>query len=1040
MNRTIPLHRLLTLFLLVFPLFVLGRMVYAGGVHDVALTSISLARSPITIDGSLADWPDTHSVAFTPLDPGLAKAETSAGATALAELRRHPDSAALQACYDAQALYIGVKWHGGAGRLALHVQTDRIAHVRVGPSGRLEGRLGDAAVWHGLGVGAKWAVTPGMGGATEEIRIPWQALTKSGAAPAGLTLAADLEWPGVSEAFLRQLPTAVRHDNTHLTACFLSSSGKVFGRDAYLGNPSDWGALRFVAGAHANATQVSALATGATEAYVARVKAPPVVNGGLTGWNAAQFQTAAYAPGLLGDRYSARIATSYDGDFLYVAAHFKSPGGPLNTQPEATQAGYAGGDCLQIRLNDGQHTVNLCGWYDSVGKKAALTADGNDLKDPYLLKQGAKEAFRADADGRGYVQEMAVPWKVLPGGTAPQAGDTWKGTFQTWWAGLNPEFTALAQATLVQGGGIPYTYRLPSEANVTLGIFDAQGHLIRSLVRDAHRRAGANTDCWDGKDQDGAVVAPGEFGVRGIEHPPLAVTPVLSLGNPGSPPWPTADGQGDWLSDEAAPQGAVTDGTNVYLAAPGSEKGHSIIAVGPDGRRLWGRQESVYPRCVSLALAGRYLYALYSGPESVHVTAGGPDKVERAFIVCLDKTTGAPAQFSEGKNEFPVAEWPYVDRVSGLWDLRANKAFTPADYEGQPRYFANDVGEPTEAVGIAAVGGRLYVSMLTQNQILVLDGATGKQVGTIPVPQPVGLHALPDGRILGVSAGKLVTIDPASKSVTTLIDHDLAAPHSVTTDNSGNVYVSDWGASFQVKAFTAGGRLIRAIGTPGGRPWIGKWDANGMLLPRGIAVTDDGKLWVAEDDASPNRVSVWDAATGAFIRDYLGPAPYGGGALVWADPKDATTFVAEGTVFHVDYDKKTWTPTATPFRRLSALAPFTPSGMSGGFPGTRTIVHGGKQYVFCSLDDYNLVVLRRDGDRLTPTAAVGSRGRYTTGDGTQKDVWDSDIGTHRIAGFYPDFFRGHAGDNFVWADKNGDGLVQAGRDAVGPLGGPGGNL
>ena len=57
-----------------------------------------------------------------------------------------------------------------------------------------------------------------------------------------------------------------------------------------------------------------------------------------------------------------------------------------------------------------------------------------------------------------------------------------------------------------------------------------------------------------------------------------------------------------------------------------------------------------------------------------------------------------------------------------------------------------------------------------------------------------------------------------------------------------------------------------------------------MLLPRGMAVTDDGKLWVAEDDASPNRVSVWDAATGAFLRDYIGPSPYGGGGHLLGGP------------------------------------------------------------------------------------------------------------------------------------------------------------
>ena len=584
-------------------------------------------------------------------------------------------------------------------------------------------------------------------------------------------------------------------------------------------------------------------------------------------------------------------------------------------------------------------------------------------------------------------------------------------------------------------GGIAYSYQLAKEANVTLGIYDFQGHLLRTLIKDVPRRAGHSTEYWDGKDQFGHAVRAGKYQVRGIEHPPIELKHVLSIGNPGTPPWPTADGKGDWLSDEAPAQGAVTDGTNVYLAAPGSEKGHSIIAVGPDGKRLWGYNETSYPRCVSLALDGPYLYALFSGPEFTHAAkdSNAPDKIGRAFVLCLDKNSGAPALFSTQKTEFRIATWPYVDRVTGLWNLRADKTFTPANYGGQPRYFANDVGEPTEAVGIAAVAGRLYVSLLSQNQILVLDAATAKQLDTISVPQPVGLHALKNGKILGISDGKIVTIDAATKAVTPTIDHDLVAPHSVTTDKSGNIYVSDWGNSFQVKVFAPlsspldkGGQrgvFLRAIGTKGGRAWLGAWNPNGMLLPRGLAVTDDGKLWVAEDDASPNRVSVWNAATGALIRDYIGPTPYGGGGHFWADPNDVSTIVAQGVMFKVDYAKKTWTPVATPYRRLSRAEAFTPNGMNG-IPGARTVTQGGKQYVYVSQGTYGLIVFRREGVLLKPVAALGCLGRFITDDGSGLAIWDSDIGRHMIANYYPDFFKGHSGDNYVWSDKNNDGQVQ----------------
>ena len=104
-------------------------------------------------------------------------------------------------------------------------------------------------------------------------------------------------------------------------------------------------------------------------------------------------------------------------DNLYLAAHFISFAPMSNKQAEATQQGFGGGDALQLRLSDGKK-IFLCGWYDTAAKRPALTCDPNNLPNPFLLRQGAREAFRADADGRGYTQEIALPWKLLFGRAA----------------------------------------------------------------------------------------------------------------------------------------------------------------------------------------------------------------------------------------------------------------------------------------------------------------------------------------------------------------------------------------------------------------------------------------------------------------------------------------------------------------------------------------------------------------------------------------------------------------------------------------------
>ena len=460
-------------------------------------------------------------------------------------------------------------------------------------------------------------------------------------------------------------------------------------------------------------------------------------------------------------------------------------------------------------------------------------------------------------------------------------------------------------------------YLLPADGEVTLGLFGAGGTLLRWITRAEYRYAGAHSEAWDGLDQWGRPLPAGTYAVKGIVHPPLTTDHVMTLGNPGTPPWPTAEGTGDWLSDEANPQAAATDGKWVFLAAPGSEKGWAIIAVDERGRRVWGVDAEFYPRSVALAVSGDYLYALFSGPEltdSSRHFAGGKNAHERAVLLCLEKRTGKFARFSKEHPQSNIATWPYREAVVKLATLRATHGFTPGVYAGQPRYFCNDLGESSGALGVAVLGDRVYASCYYDDKLRVFDAVTAQAMDEIPLTKPVGLHAA-NGVLYAVSGTTVMKVDPLSKQATPVVTRGLLAPHSLTTDARGNLYVSDWGASFQVKVFSPTGALLRAIGKAGGRLWVGAWDPHGMLVPRGVAVTDDGKLWVAEDDNTPKRVSVWDAVTGAFLRDYLGPTAYGGGTVFTVDPADPSIVYHSGLRWKVDVAKKTSVPLATVLSR-----------------------------------------------------------------------------------------------------------------------------
>ena len=337
----------------------------------------------------------------------------------------------------------------------------------------------------------------------------------------------------------------------------------------YLASPSEWGRLALGQRAHGNeATPDHAGTTSLSKMPVPETAQPPAINGTLRGWNKNLFQTAVYQRSFWGKRFYCQLAAQYDRHDLYIAAHFRSYGPMTNAKRESTLQGYGGGDALQIRLSDGKKKVNLCGWYDSADKSPALTADWGDLPSPFLLKQGAREGFAVDADGRGYVQEIAVPWKLLFGRALPRAARI-AATFQLWWADLTPRFSFYTQTTLQARGGLAFDYRMPVDGDLTVGLFDAQGRLLRWLVPDAYCYAGNHRGYWDGLDQWGKPVPAGQYMLKAVYHPPITTDYLLSVCNPGHPPWPTPDNKGDWLSDEEDPQAAATDGRWIYLARRG---------------------------------------------------------------------------------------------------------------------------------------------------------------------------------------------------------------------------------------------------------------------------------------------------------------------------------------------------------------------------------------------------------------------------------------------------------------------------------------
>ncbi|NNM89175.1 MAG: hypothetical protein HKL95_11740, partial [Phycisphaerae bacterium] len=862
--------------------WVLTARVLAGGVSMGTLPAIPFAAHPMKMTGSLRGWAGIPSVKEVPLHVALLHSSMAV----IRELQTHPHTVRLQLCYDAKYLYAALNWQdphagvnttpasepaqwaAGGGGVELHLgaggKAGRVLHlacwpVQGGKAVALMARRGKNRHWFNPvkdGAAAAILLHENHLGYNQMIRIPWALLTGNGQPPAAgkLTVVADFVWSDLTTAMLRSMPFDYSLVSPrHLTGDILTSAKPKYGQ-GYLPNPAAWGQLHFANRPQAAVQVRSYTGLGATAMTASWAKHPPVMNGNLSGWPKQGMARMALLSRYLGRRYSGTIGVQYDRRNLYIAAHITSAVPLFNQMIETTKAGFWGGDALQLRITNGHRVVNICGWYDTANHGPALTADTGDLKSPYLLKQGAKEVFKADGNGHGYRQEIAIPWKVLfPKTGAPKRGANWRATFQIWWAGLSRRFSMYVPVELASPDALAVHYKLPKSGAVTVGVFTKSGQLLRWITRAEYQYAGERTLSWNGMNQYHQPIAAGNYVLKVLYHPPLTTTYKLTLGNPGTPPWPTANGKGDWLGDESNPQGAATDGKWVFLASPCAEKGFCIIAVNSHGQRQWGLGDDGAPRTVSLAVCGQYVYALFSGPVLTDASRhyNGKNAVGRAMLECLNKRTGEPARFSLQHPYKVVAKWPYTDNIRGLWKLRRDMTFSPENYAGQTRYSSIDEGGPTNAVSVAGIGERLYIALLYENKILVLDARSGKPVGSIHVDKPAGLCAGPDGTLLAISGRRVVEINLHAHKQTVIVHRrrptggpvvqlmtgskagttvpNLLAPRCVTMGPDGDIYVSDWGKSFQVKVFSPQGRFLHAIGKKGGRPWLGNFNPDGML-------------------------------------------------------------------------------------------------------------------------------------------------------------------------------------------------------------------
>ena len=454
---------------------------------------------------------------------------------------------------------------------------------------------------------------------------------------------------------------------------------------------------------------------------------------------------------------------------------------------------------------------------------------------------------------------------------------------------------------VVYATAIPVSVTVPAAGQLSLGIYNSAGVLVRSLAYARTVGAGQQTFTWDATTDLGLPVAPGNYQVHGVAFPsgPQARF-VMKVGLSGTPPYPSPDGLGSW-------------GGNLGAAMDICGNGQQMIAI-------FGCVEDNY--CTGVQLMD------------------GAGKIQRRyntffpwdcrFAGAMDDKHFYLADAALGDKRLVVAKYDLnKSRGKILTDIPGGAAASDGRWAGR---------WTTDVRGMALGNGRLYVPVLPANTLHIVDPESGAILQSAPIPSPRGV-AVKYGQVYQLSGNKLLRLDADGKVLGEVISTGLSNPSGITISATDEIFITDDGDAQQVKVFSLQGKPLRKIGLDGGRPENGLYNPRGMRGPRGICLGPDGAVWVTEQDAF-QRVSKWDAKTGALTQEFFNCRISSGQGRLSADGK---TMVFTNGVFAddpgirgytVDLRHGTWYPAWNydqPMETMAQPAVFR-GFLHGGYP------------------------------------------------------------------------------------------------------------
>lgn len=444
-------------------------------------------------------------------------------------------------------------------------------------------------------------------------------------------------------------------------------------------------------------------------------------------------------------------------------------------------------------------------------------------------------------------------------------------------------------------------YALAEPAFVTVVVEDSQGRRVRNLVAASPRPAGEAIETWDGCNDAGEPCAAGLYRWRGIARGAVESRFLGAFDSEGDPPWHTEavplswhlppSGSGGFLSDHERPSTLLAHGGDVFVGAHFAECGHSMARYdAASGRKLWGT------RFVSLSGAD----AFAADGDTLFVAGEGGWMGDRLAVTRLNlrdhRFVPNPPDVAKRRTDAAFVKESTNDfaRIRGMFLTPGEIVLSLGDRGGRLAYFSRETAEFLRDEPLPGAG---EVATAPDGSVWALCDAGVKKV--------FDPHAAPPP-----SSAASAPLSSTSSSAPIPL-RGVLRPRSLAIGAAGEFLIGDAAPGrCCVEVFSPDGRHLRTIGRVGGRR-EGPFDPLAMGEPAALCIDARGLLWVAERDFQPKRVSVWDAATGALARDYLGTPHYGGGGSVAPGPDGAPLCLYEGMAF----DFREW-PGRSPLRAV----------------------------------------------------------------------------------------------------------------------------